>query len=211
MTKKLALLALLAAIVAVTWYTGVFDAFRETERVKALLLGWGAWGWVVYVVCFALLEPFGVPGILFVVPAGLIWPKPVAFGLSLLGSLLAGTLGFGFARFLARDWVERRLPMRFRRFDDVLARRGLATVIAIRLMFFLAPPAHWVLGLSNVSFRTFLVGSAIGFVPGIATLTFAGGSLFEWLLTQPPGPWALAAGVAVAALIARLALRSRAR
>ncbi len=57
MTKKIALRAASAATVAAMWYAGVFDAFRETERVKALLLGWGAWGSVLYVVCFALFEP----------------------------------------------------------------------------------------------------------------------------------------------------------
>jgi len=207
--KKIALLASLAATLSAIWYAGVFDAFREPERVKALLLGWEAWGWVLYILCFALIEPLGVPGVVFVVSAGMIWPKPIAFGLSLLSSLLAGSMGFGFARFLARDWVERRLPARFRRFDDVLGRRGLEAVILIRLVFFLAPPAHWVLGLSKVSYRTFLVGSAIGLVPGIAVLTFLGGSLFEWLLARPPRVWAVAASVVVAALLARFVLRPR--
>ena len=209
--KKLAVLGAVALVVAVGWRTGVFEAFRDPERVRALLISWGAWGWVLYVVAFALIEPLGVPGVVFVIPAGMIWPKSIAFGLSLLASLLAGSLGFCFARFLARDWVERRLPVRFRRFDDALARHGLKAVILIRLVFFLAPPAHWALGLSNVRYRTFLLGSAIGFVPGITMLTFVGGSLFEWLLAQPPGVWAIAASVAAAALLARFALRLRAR
>jgi uncharacterized membrane protein YdjX (TVP38/TMEM64 family) len=144
-----------------------------------------------------------------VIPAGMIWPKLEAFALSLLGSVLAGSVGFGFARFLARDWVARHLPARFRRFDELLARRGLEAVILVRVVFFLTPPAHWVLGLSKVRYSTFLLGSAIGFLPGIAALTFLGGGLVEWLRQRPPWTWALVIGVIGAGVIARRMLTRR--
>lgn len=208
--KKAALVLAAGVLIGAGWQAGVFELFRDPERVRVLLLAWGAWGWLLYVVSFAVIEPLGVPGIVFVVPAGMIWPKPLAFALSLVASVLAGSLGFGFARFLARDWVEARLPPRFRRFDDLLARRGLQAVILIRLVFFLAPPAHWVLGLSKVSYRTFLIGSAIGFVPGIAALTFLGGGVVEWLLARPPWVWVVVAGAVALALVVRALVHRRA-
>ena len=201
--RKLALLAVVAVAVVAAWQAGIFAVFRDPERVKALLLAWGPWGWLLYVVCFALIQPMGVPGIVFVVPASMIWPKPIAFALSLAGAVLAGSVGFGFARFLARDWVERRLPARFRRFDDLLTRRGLEAVILMRVVFFLAPPAHWVLGVSKVRYATFLLGSAIGFLPRIAALTFLGGNVAEWLLHRPPWTWALVAGAIACVVIGR--------
>jgi uncharacterized membrane protein YdjX (TVP38/TMEM64 family) len=208
--KKIVLLVVVAIAVLIAWRTGIFEAFRDPERVKALLLAWGPWGRVVYVVSFALIEPLGVPGLVFVIPAGMIWPTPEAFALSLLGSVLAGSVGFGFARFLARDWVERRLPARFRRFDELLARRGLEAVILVRVVFFLAPPAHWVLGLSKVRYSAFLLGSAIGFVPGIAALTFLGAGLVEWLLLRPWWTWALIVCVIGAIVVAQCVLTRRA-
>ena len=61
----------------------------------------------------------------------------------------------------------------------------------IRATLFLAPPAHWLLGVSKVRFAPFLLGTAIGFVPGIAVLSyltvFLGESLGEWVGKQPPG------------------------
>ena len=202
--KKLVVLGAVALVVAVGWRAGVFDVFHDPERVRALLISWGAWGWVLYVVAFALIEPLGVPGVVFVIPAGMIWPKPLAFALSLAGATLAGSVGFGFARFLARDWVERRLPPRFRRFDERLAERGLEAVNLVRVLFFLAPPAHWVLGLSKVRYSTFVLGSVIGFVPGIAGLTFVGGNVVEWLLGQPRWLWGAAAALLVVGVAARL-------
>lgn len=187
-------------LAAALWASGALDAFRDAEHVKALLLSWGGWGYALYVVTFTLLEPMGLPGIVFVVPASLVWPKPIAFALSLVAAIGAGIVGFTFARFIARDWVARHLPERFRRFDDLLAARSLEAVVLVRLVFFMAPPAHWVLGLSKVRFGAFVLGSAIGFVPGVLVLTYLGGSLVQWLGRQPRWAW-IAVGVIAVALI----------
>jgi phospholipase D1/2 len=83
------------------------------------------------------------------------------------------------------------MPKRLRRYDERLATHGLQTVILIRATLFLAPPAHWLLGLSQVRFTQFLLGTAIGFLPGIALLTYLtvslGESLGEWIEKRPPG------------------------
>ncbi len=202
---RTALLLAVASALGAAWYAGAFEHL-SAENLRAGLAAAGPLAPLVYVAAFALLEPFGAPGIAFVIPASLIWSPGLAFLLSWLGAIGAGALGFGFARWIGRDWVERRLPDRLRRYDARLAENGLATVIAVRLLFFLAPPAHWALGASRVPFPTFLLGSAIGFIPGIALLTLAGpralaiaGSL------EHPGLW-LAGAVALAAA-ARFAWR----
>jgi uncharacterized membrane protein YdjX (TVP38/TMEM64 family) len=202
-TQKIAALAVVSTFVMIAWRGGLFDALSDVSRVRALLLGSGGWGGLLYVLGFGLLQPLGVPGIVFLIPASMVWPRPMAFALSLIASLLASSVGFGFARFLARDWVSRHLPLRFRRFDDLLARHGLRAVIAIRLVFFLTPPAHWVIGLSGVRYRTFLLGSALGLIPGIAAVVFLGSSAAKWLLEQPRWVWLLAVVGIVAVLLGR--------
>ena len=136
----------------------------------------------------------------------------MAFALSLVGSVGAGIVGFGFARFLARDWVSARIPARLHRWDERLERRGLQTVIWIRLLLFLMPLAHWALGVSRVRFGPFVLGSAIGFVPGIAALTYLGEGLGEWMQGREAGRWELFGAAAVALYLlfrlARQALRA---
>jgi uncharacterized membrane protein YdjX (TVP38/TMEM64 family) len=206
--KRVALLVVAVACIAALHATGMLDVWGEPERAKAMLLDMRGWGYLLYVGCFALLEPFGIPGAAFVLSAGLVWSTPVAFTLSLVGGVGAGIVGFSVARFLARDWISARLPQRFRRFDDRIAQRGLMTVILVRLVFFLAPPSHWVLGLSNVRFATFVFGTAIGVLPGMALLTLAGALGGEWLAGQQPIVWGLAL-VAVTAWLAARRFRRR--
>lgn len=188
---------LLVAAVAAVWWFGAFEQIDEA-RLRAWLADAGPMGMVAYVALFALVEPFGVPGFLLVVTASYVWPPWLAFGLSWLGSVGAGVTGFAFARWLARDWVSAHVPERFHAYDERLAERGLSTVIVVRLLFFLAPPAHWVLGLSRVRFGPFLLGSVIGFAPGIGLISFGGGWLLDQLRTiERPGLLIAAVVVAV--------------
>ena len=193
MVKRVVAISILAAAIVVAYLTGAFELL-DPERIRTGLEESGPWGPLVYVASFALLEPMFVPGILFIVPASFIWPPWLAFGLSWIGSIGAGIVGFSFARWVGRDWIEERLPERLRAYDRRLEEHGLTTVIVVRLLFFLAPPAHWALGLSRVRFAPFVLGTAIGFVPGIALLTFVGPQLFDFMSgTKRPG--LLVAGV----------------
>jgi uncharacterized membrane protein YdjX (TVP38/TMEM64 family) len=93
----------------------------------------------------------------------------------------ASAIAFAWARFVARDWVAGRIPPRVRAFDDRLARGGTTPVIALRLLTGQLPPADWLLGASGVRWQPFLVGTAIGIIPGIVFFVVAGSSLFAYL------------------------------
>jgi uncharacterized membrane protein YdjX (TVP38/TMEM64 family) len=112
----------------------------------------------------------------------------------------ASAVGFAFARFVARDWVAARLPKRLRAYDERLARSGLRTVIVLRLVFFLLPASHWLLGLSQVRFGEYMLGTLVGALPGIVLMTYLGGGLVAWLLEQPPPVW-IGVAVVVGAVI----------
>jgi uncharacterized membrane protein YdjX (TVP38/TMEM64 family) len=162
------------------------------------------------VVFFSVLEPFGFPSFVLIATAVITWPLPVAFLLAWLGAIGAGLVAFTLARMIGRDWVESRMPARLLAYDERLAERPFRTVILVRLIFFLLPLAHWFLGLSRVRLAPFVVGSAIGFLPGLAVTVFAGESILAWLLEQPTWMWwVLGAVVAAAFLAHRLRARSR--
>ena len=206
MWLRILLLGLLVGAAVVAWTTGLLDQLEvETLREHLARAGW--WGPLLFVLLFGL-EGIGVPGVLFMVTAIALWPPWMAFLLNWLGAITAGIVGFAFARYVGRSWVAARLPARIRRFESRVVERSVQTVALIRLLFFLAPPAHWVLGLSPVGFRPFVIGSAIGFVPGMLLVSFAGRPFFSWLSRQPRESWlALAAlfplGIAVWWLLTR--------
>jgi uncharacterized membrane protein YdjX (TVP38/TMEM64 family) len=205
--RSLVLAALLVALLAAFWLA-LPDALAR-DRLRELVAGAGPWGPLLFVVLFSLLEALGVPGLVFIGLAIAVWEPWRAFLLIWAGSVGAGCVGFAFARTIGRGFVVAHLPERFRRFDARLATSGLRYVIAVRIFFYLATPAHWLLGLSGVPFGTALLGSAIGFVPGAALWAFGGGAVFEWVGRQPAAVWAALAAFAALAVAARAAWRRR--
>ena len=171
MRNRLILLSVILGIGALGYFGGLFQ-YLAPDRMRELLTEAGAWGPVVIVVLFTLLEPFGTPGAFFILAAATLWPFWLAFLVNWLGATGAGMFGFAFARYLGRDWVEGRMPERLRKWDDRLSDNGLPIVILFRVVLFLNPASHWALGLSRVSLSTAIAGTAIGFAPGIAVFTY---------------------------------------
>jgi uncharacterized membrane protein YdjX (TVP38/TMEM64 family) len=200
--------AALGAAALGVWSLGLHEPGGRDE-LRRTVTDAGPWGPLLFVVLFSALEAVGVPGLIFIGVAIVVWPPWEAFLWLWLGSVGAGCVGFAFARTIGRRWVVTHLPERFRRFDARLATSGLRYVVAVRVVFFLATPAHWLLGLSGVPFRTALLGSAIGFVPGTAFWAFAGGGVFAWAGAQPPLTWAALAAAAAVLLAARALWRRR--
>src|SRR6478736_5209567 len=88
---------------------GLFAQFSDPAEARLTLVGLGPWGYLAFIAAYAVLQPFGVPGTVFIFAAPLIWPWPVAFGLSMVGTMAATSVGFLFSRFVARDWLAPRI------------------------------------------------------------------------------------------------------
>ena len=204
--KIAAILTVIAALV-LAQRLGVFHELREPAQVGQTLIRLGPWGYVVFVAAYAALQPFGVPGTVFVMAAALIWPWPIAFGLSMTGTMAASVVGFSFARFVARDWVVTMIPVRFRKYDDALARRAFTTVVLLRLTFWMPPLLHAFFGVSKVRFWTHFWGSLAGYTVPLLVVGMFGEKIFDILRGLPAGWW-IAIGVGVAAIAATAWLRS---
>ncbi len=179
------------------------------EALEAFFRDHGALGPFVYVLLFSLLQPFGVFGFLFIAAGSLVWDVWTLFFVSWLGAIGAGIVGFGFARSFGRGFAERHLPAAARRYDDRLARNAFTGVVVVRLVAGLWQPAHFLLGLSKVGFAPFVLGTAIGFAPQIAVLSYTGSEAVEWLSSRPSGPSRWLLPLAAAAAVAFLLVRRR--
>jgi uncharacterized membrane protein YdjX (TVP38/TMEM64 family) len=210
-TAKIAVVLLVVAILVVAQRLGIFHQLDSPAHVRETLVALGPWGYVAFIVAYALLQPFGIPGTVFVMAAPLIWPWPIAFGLSMIGTMTASVIGFSFARFVARDWIVSIIPERFRRYEDRLAKRELTTVIVLRLIFWMPPLLHAFFGVSKVRFWNHFWGSFIGYLLPLFLMSFFGQRLFDLLKDVPLRTWLLAAGGALVVGLTILMIRRRRR
>jgi uncharacterized membrane protein YdjX (TVP38/TMEM64 family) len=208
---KIAAVLLAVAIVVLAQQLGIFHLTADPARLKQALLDLGPWGYLAFLVAYTVFQPFGVPGTVFVMAAPLIWPWPIAFALSMVGTLSASVVGFSFARFVARDWVAKRIPARFRAYDEALAKRAFATVFTLRLIFWMPPLLHAFFGISRVRFWTHFWGSAAGYVLPLLVTSYFGPRALDAMRAAPPEVWVgLAVGTAVV-VAATWAVRRRRR
>jgi len=195
-----ALLVVLAAL-AIAYRAGVFARLSAPRELAAWLVARGAWGYLAFVVAYALLQPFGVPGTVFIVAAPLIWRWPIAFALSMVGTMAASVIGFSFARFVARDWVTARIPARFRKYDEAIERHPFRTVFFLRLIFWMPQVLHFFLGVSKVPFWTHLWGSLAGYIPPVFLVSYIGSEIFDADGHMQPRAWLMLGCLVAASLI----------
>lgn len=208
---RLAVIAVVLLMLAVAWKLGVFAHFANPRALGQTLVGMGGWGYVVFIVAYAALQPFGVPGTIFVVAAPLIWPWQTAFALSMAGTMSASVVGFSVARFVARDWVAARIPARLRKYDAALERSAFETVVVLRLIFWMPQVLHAFFGVSRVRFWTHFWGSLVGYVPPLLLVSYLGAEMFDASGKLQPAAWPAMAGLIAASLAIATLARAWAR
>jgi uncharacterized membrane protein YdjX (TVP38/TMEM64 family) len=207
---RVAALLLVLAALALAYRYGVFDRLSAPRAFASALVASGAWGYLGFIVAYTLLQPFGVPGTVFIVAAPLIWPWPVAFALSMVGTMGASVVGFSFARFVARDWVSTRIPARFRKYDAAIERNGFQTVFLLRLIFWMPQLLHAFLGVSKVRFWTHFWASLLGYLAPIFLVSFIGSEIFDPEGHMRPRAWVMLGCLFAASLLLAAVLRRRA-
>jgi uncharacterized membrane protein YdjX (TVP38/TMEM64 family) len=216
---RFSVVLVVATALVLAYRSGVFAEVSDPKSFSRAVLAMGAWGYVGFVVAYTCLQPFGVPGTVFIVAAPLIWPWPVAFGLSMMGTMAASVVGFSFARFVARDWVASRIPKRFRTYDESLERHAFRTVFTLRLIFWMPQVLHGFLGVSKVPFWTHFWGSFFGYIPPLFMVSFFASEVFDATGQLKPRAWMIMGGMLIVSLtvallakyIERSALRRKTR
>ena len=139
----------------------------DVVTLRAWLDSLGAVGWAALVAGFALVTLAPVPRTALSVLAGVLAGFWGGLALGLGSGVLGALAGFAMARWLGRDTVVRLAGPRLARADALLADRGVLAVLTGRLIpvtpFTLVSYAG---GLSGIRLRDYLLGSAVGLVPG---------------------------------------------
>ena len=212
MQRRLIAFGVLMVAVVLVMLLGGWAWLTDDGNVEDLLTDTGVVGPIIFVFVMWLTQPLGVPGFVYMVPAGIVWPYPLAIALAWIGNMGASYLAFIFARWFAKDWVQERIPAGMHRYDRQLAEGGVWPVVMLRLVFGQLPPADWLLGVSKVSTKSFLIGTGIGIIPGVVLFVVAGGGLYEYLTEMSATTrWILVGAVVALVVLRRARLRLRLR
>jgi uncharacterized membrane protein YdjX (TVP38/TMEM64 family) len=175
--------------------------------LRELLLSLGPAAPAIALCAWVLLTPALFPGTVLAAAGGLAFGAVAGAGLAIAGAVSGGLAAFVVARTAARGPVERlvRTSPRMTRANELLQRRGFATVLAARLMPGVpAGGLHYAAGVSPVPARSFALAMALGALLRTVPYAVLGQGLGTGsLLTMLFAAGSLVLGAIAAALLVR--------
>jgi uncharacterized membrane protein YdjX (TVP38/TMEM64 family) len=144
--------------------------FTQDHYVSAIAL---------FILVYILQTSFSLPGATIMTLAGgflfgSLW-GPLYVN---IGATTGATLAFLAARYLFRQWVERKFGDRLGPIQDGFAKNAFSYLLTLRLIpFFPFFLVNLLSGLTRVKVSTYVAATAIGIIPGSVVYTFAGRQL----------------------------------
>lgn len=137
----------------------------------------GVWGPAVVVLFYIVACIFWLPGSLITIGAGFAFGVVWGTVTVSVGSTLGAVAAFLVGRFIARDWVGRKVAAnpKFAAIDDAVADQGFVIVLLTRLSpLFPFNMLNYGYGLTKVSLGTYALASWIGMLPGTVMYVYVG-------------------------------------
>jgi uncharacterized membrane protein YdjX (TVP38/TMEM64 family) len=197
----------ISLVVLLAWGIGLAWWARDTvtpAAVSAWVEGLGVWGPLVFVGLYGLAPALFFPGAVLTLAGGALFGPLAGALLSLTGATAGATVAFLLARYVAADWVERRLGQRVQAIKAGVEREGWRFVAFVRLVpVFPFNLVNYALGLTRLSVRTFAITSWVAMAPGALAYASLGAAGRE---AVSGGPALVRTGLLALTLLAAVAL-----
>ena len=212
-TSKIVLLVLAMMVVFVIATT--FDLRTSLNWIEGL----GPYSVAAFIALYISATVLFIPSSILTLGAGFLFGVVRGFICVSIASTVGATMAFLIGRYLARQWISRKVSgnARFTAIDTTVAREGWKIVGLLRLSpLFPFNLLNYALGLTRVSLRHYFFASWIGMMPGTVIYVYLG-SLAGDLATlgtaahsRTPAEWTLytvglVATVAVTLYVTRIA------
>lgn len=194
-SPRVRLAVLVVVVIGVAVGIAVVGGPRRDDIVD-LVRGAGPAAPITFVVLYALLTVLLLPGSVMTITGGLLFGPWVGSALAVVGATAGATCSFVLGRRLGREQVEEIAGQRITRIDDWLGRRGFVAVLYLRLIPVLPfNVLNYASGVTALRLRDYVVGTALGIIPGTFAYAALGGSFDD-----PTSPVFIAAVVLLVVL-----------
>jgi uncharacterized membrane protein YdjX (TVP38/TMEM64 family) len=166
-------LALGAIVVVATWFGSKATVKHGLEWIAQL----GPLAPVAFIGAYIVGTVFFVPGAILTIGAGALFGLAYGIVYVSVGATLGATGAFLLGRYVAREWVARRLQgnQKFEAIDRAVAREGWKIVGLARLSpVFPFNLLNYAFGLTDIPLKDYFLASWVGMLPGIAMYVYIG-------------------------------------
>lgn len=164
------------------WLAPYYEFAADKERVKAAIEAAGPLAPLMFMAIQALQVIFApIPGEATGFLGGYLFGAPLGWLYSTVGLTLGSAAAFFLGHWLEKRFVTRIVsPETMQRFDFLMERQG----VLVAFILFLIPGfpkdyLSFILGLSPMDFRVFLVVAFVGRMPGTLMLSLQGAQVYK--------------------------------
>jgi uncharacterized membrane protein YdjX (TVP38/TMEM64 family) len=136
----------------------------------------GAIAPIAFILLYIIITVAFLPASVVTLGAGVVFGVLQGSLLVFIGAMLGATAAFLVGRYLARDWVSRKIANndKFTVIDDAIGQEGRKIIFLLRLSpVFPFNLLNYTLGLTKVSLRDYVLGT-VGILPGTVMYVYLG-------------------------------------
>ncbi len=182
LTKVRVLLAVLlligvAASLAYFWTHDPRQLLAQNQGLQHRLDDLGIWAMVLLAAAYVVACVLLIPGSLLTLAAGVLFGVVRGTIVVSIGSTLGAVAAFLVGRYLARDWIAKKVAAnaKFQAVDRAVGQQGWKIVLLARLSpVFPFNLLNYAFGLTKVSLRDYFLASWIGMLPGTLMYVYFG-------------------------------------
>ena len=172
--KVIMVIVAIMILLAAAKYFHVQQLLRSSLDWVASL---GPWGPLIFIAIYILACVLFLPGSILTLGGGVLFGVIKGSIIVSISATLGATCAFLVGRYLARDWVAKKIQAneKFQAIDEAVAREGWKIVGLTRLSpVFPFNLLNYAYGLTRVSLRDYFFASWIGMMPGTILYVYIG-------------------------------------
>ncbi|TLN13368.1 TVP38/TMEM64 family protein, partial [bacterium] len=157
--------------------------YLEGERLRSLIEGFGPLAPAAYMLLFIIGPSLSLPGLPITIAGGILFGPFWGVVYTITSATIGACLAFLAARYLARDFVEKRLSgTKLGRLDEEVAKNGWKVVAVTRLVpLFPFNLLNFALGLTKIGFWPYAITTFFCMLPATVAYVVFSSSLLDLL------------------------------
>jgi uncharacterized membrane protein YdjX (TVP38/TMEM64 family) len=168
---------------AYEYYGHYFQLFKNPKRIKDVVLSYDEYS----VLAFLALQiiqviAFFIPGEVMQIAGGYIYGAFIGGLLTLLGISIGSAIVYSISRRFGKPFIRKIISDKHLDFFDRILRLGSVDYIVFLLYLIPGIPKDvlaYICGISDISFKNFMLYSTLGRIPGIFISTYFGARMYE--------------------------------
>jgi len=180
------LAVLIIFIIILSYFIPGLREFFYPENLRTFVFNYEVYAFLIYIIVLALSVPLPIPSTPVILAGGFIFGASDGLILGLVGVTLGSLIYFSVGRLGGRKLIEKLVDQHhLKHFDRVFKKRGISVaLISYSIPVFPADTMSVLLGLTRISYLSFLLIVIVGYLPRLLIINVLGSNLLAGLTLQ---------------------------